>query len=94
MNKFNNKGHFDLTKTYNNNKGIKSNNIDYFQNSKLGYKNNNNNKERKNYKYIESKSFKKNIITLNQKKNYYYYSNNNTSRFIHKKEEISIRKFI
>ncbi len=65
MNKFNNKGHFDLTKTYNNNKGIKSNSTDYFQNSKLGYKNNNNNKERKNYKYFESKSFKKNIITLN-----------------------------
>ena len=64
MNKFNNKGHFDLTKTYNNNKGIKSNSTDYFQNSKLGYKNNNN-KERKNYKYIKSKSFKKNIITLN-----------------------------
>jgi len=59
MNKFNNKGHFDLTKTYNNNKGIKSSSTDYFQNSKLRYKNNNNNKERKNYKYIESKSFKK-----------------------------------
>ena len=93
MNKFNNKGYFDLTKTYNNNKGIKSNSTDFFLSSRLGYKNNSNNKERKNYKYIESKSFKKNIITLN-KKNYNYYSNNNTSRYTPRKEKISIRKFI